>query len=363
MYVVAHNGSAVFGGGELGTVRLLDGLARRGHRTLMLFRDADMAARAATYGIPTSVQRIGGSVMVPDAFAFAARLRRERPDALLLTSFKKVFLAGLGARMARTPRVVQRIVLQSDTPARRATYRQAFRHYVDAIALNADSIRAPFLAGDPRLDAAKVVTIHDGVDAPPRAAPDGAVRNELAIPAGARVIGAIARLATQKRFDRLLRVLSSLPADVYCILAGEGEERETLEGLARSLGVAARVRFTGFRRDVGDVLAAMDVFVVSSDREGMANAMLEALAAGVPVVSTPVSGAMEALEPFADGSAPGTVTGFEDESVLAAVHVLLDDAERRQAMAAAATRRAAERFSFDAMVTRWEELLFPDPKP
>ncbi|HEX6040609.1 glycosyltransferase, partial [Longimicrobium sp.] len=209
MFVLAHNASGILGGGEIGTALLLAGLQRRGHRVLMLCRDREIARRVAEYGIPTGVQRVGGDAMLPDAFRLAARIRREKPDAVLLTTFKKVFLAGLAARLAEAPFVVQRIVLQGDTPARGARYRQALRRFVDVVALNADAMRPAFLVGDPRLDPAKVVTILDGVRAPVRTKEPGAVRAELGIPADAFVIGCVARLARQKRFDRLLRALTA----------------------------------------------------------------------------------------------------------------------------------------------------------
>jgi glycosyltransferase involved in cell wall biosynthesis len=354
MFILAHNSSKAFGGGEIGTVLLLAGLQRRGHRVLMLFRDAENAERAAAYGIPTGVQRIGGDVMLPDAARLAARLRRERPDAVILTTFKKVFLSGLGARMAGAPFVVQRIVLQGDSPARGARYRLALRRWVDAVVLNADAMRAPFLAGDPALDPAKVVTILDGVRAPVRSKEPGAVRRELGIPPDALVVGSVARLAGQKRFDRLLRALASLPHPVHCIIAGDGPASDSIRGVAAELGLAERVHLTGFRRDVGDVLDAFDVFAVSSDREGLANAMLEAMAFGLPVVSTDVSGAREALE---GEPRPGIVTGFSEAELAEAIGGLLADAEARRRMGEAARARAERRFGEARFLDEWERLL------
>ncbi|HEX5727297.1 MAG TPA: glycosyltransferase, partial [Longimicrobiaceae bacterium] len=79
---------------------------------------------------------------------------------------------------------------------------------------------------------------------------------------------------------------------------------------------------------------------------------------GVPVVSTPVSGAHEALAPFADGARPGVVAaGFEPEEVAAALRPVLDSADERAAMGAAALRRVEEAFSFEGMLDRWERLL------
>lgn len=356
MYVVAHNGSSILGGGETGTALLLAGLQERGHRVLMLCRDPEMAGRIGSYGIPTGMQRIGGGAALPDALRFARTLRRHRPDAVILTTFKKVFLAGLGARLGGAPRVVQRIVLEGHTP-RRPLYRLALRRFVDVVTLNAEEMRSAFLADDPRLDPEKVVTLYDGVRAPKRMKAAGAVRRELAIPEGALVVGAVARLARQKRFDRLVAVLSDLPAHVHCLVAGEGPWHDALRRLARERGVEDRLHLPGFRGDVGDVLDALDVFVVCSDREGMANAMLEAMAVGVPVLSTPVSGAPEALEPFPDGSAPGVVTGFAPEELRAALLSLLADPRLRERMGEAGRRRVRERFSYAGFLDRWEALL------
>jgi glycosyltransferase involved in cell wall biosynthesis len=362
MRIVAHNGSRTLGGGETGTARLLHSLQARGHDVVMLCSDVDMAAKVSAFAaIPTAVQHIGGAAMLPDAARFALRLREERADAVLLTSFKKVWLAGLGARMAGVRTVVQRIVLERDTPARGLHYRLAFRHFVDAVTLNANQMRAAFLAADPGLDPGRVHTLYDGPQTPVRLRPHGAVRAELGIPQDAHVIGAVARLVRQKRFDRMVDLLAAMPADVHCLIAGDGEERAVLEARATSLGVRARLHLPGFQTGVGDVLDALDVFVLTSEREGMANAMLEAMAFGLPVVSTRVSGAAEALDAFADGSKPGVICDHELSSLVRALHDVLDDPEGRLAMGRAAQRRVNERFSEDEFVDRYERLLSGEP--
>jgi glycosyltransferase involved in cell wall biosynthesis len=354
-HIVVHNASPILGGGEISMALLLRGLQARGHRVEMLCRDPHIAERVAAYGVPTGVEHIGGDAMLPHALRFAARLRRDRPDALLLSTFKKVLLAGLAARMSGVPRVVLRIVLETDTPRRGPHYRFALRHFVDAIALNAESMRAGFLAGDPALDPGKVRVLVDGVAKPERRESPGAVRRALGLAPATRVIGAIGRLAHQKRYDRFVRALAALPSDVHGVLAGDGETRADLETLADRLGVRPRLHLLGFRTDLGDVLDALDVFVLCSDREGMANSMLEAMAAGVPVISTPVSGAKEAL--IDDGPPAGVLIGFEDAELVAALETLLVDGRRRSALAEAGRERARARYSFDAMVERWETLL------
>lgn len=357
--IVAHNGARIWGGGEIATCRILAALADRGHDIHLFCNDERVAARAASFGYPVGVAELGGDAVLTDALRFARVLRGLAPDALLIGTFRKLFLAGLAGRLARVPRVVTRIGLSTDVP-RNAKYRFVFRNFIDAVALNAEAQRPSFLAALPSCDGSRVVTIHQGVEPPARRLPDGEVRRALGIGEAVAVVGAVARLDVQKRFDRLLRALAALPDGVHCVLAGDGAQRLMLERLARELGVDSRVHFLGWREDVGDVLAALDVFVVCSDREGMANAMLEAMAVGVPVVSTPVSGAAEALGPDPDGVSPGVLVDREGEGLAAALEALLEDPGRRRAMGEAGRRRAAEWFGVERMAERWEAFLRGD---
>lgn len=354
MYVVAHNGSRFVGGAERATVTLLAALQRRGHRVLLFCADDSVAGHARSRGVATERAVLGGDAMLPDALRFAAKLRRHRPDALIIGTFKKMLLAGCAAWLARVPRVVARIGLETDTPRGRK-YHFAIARWVHAVVLKTEDMRRKYL--DAGTDAQKLVLIPGGVSLPPLRLPPGEVRRSLGIAPGARVIGAAARLDVQKRLDRLLRAFASLPPDVHCVLAGDGPDRASLQSLAVELGVAERVHFLGLREDVADVLAALDVYVITSGREGMSNSMMEALAAGLPVVSTAVSGADDALAPLPDGRAPGIVVGFDADEVASGVRRVLDDPVLRREMAAAALERARESFDFETMVGRWEALL------
>jgi glycosyltransferase involved in cell wall biosynthesis len=354
--IVAHNASRILGGGEIGTALLLAGLRERGHGVLMLCRDPAVAERISGYGIPTDVQPLGGDAMLPHVAALALRLRRERPDAVLLTTFRRLFPAALASRWARAPLVVQRVVLEGDDPSRGARYRLALRRWVDLVVLNADAMRAAFLAGDPALEPERVRTIVDGVATPHRARPRADVLAELAIPTGAAVVGSVGRLAGQKRLDRLVRAIAGLPGAPHLLLVGEGDEAERLRALARSLGVERRVHLAGFRSDVGDLLGAMDVFAVTSDREGLANAMLEAMAAGIPVVSTEVGGAREALVGGGDPPA-GVIVSRDGAGLGGALSRLLGEPALRETLGAAGRDRAARRFGADRFLDEWEALL------
>ena len=272
---------------------------------------------------------------------------------LLLGTFRKLWLGALAARIAGVPRVVARIGLETDMP-RNAKYRFVFGHWIDAVVFNADGMRERFLERMPEFPG-ETVTIHTGVR-PPALRGGASFRAMTGIPLDAPLLGSVGRLATQKRYDRLVGVLRSMP-EAHAVVVGEGPERAALEREATSAGVGARLHLPGHQEDVGPVLDAMDVFVLPSDREGMSNAMLEALAAGVPVVSTDVSGAREALAPVDEGTAPGVVVGFEPGDLEAALRALLPERGLLRAMGEAARRAARARFDPERMLDEWERVL------
>jgi glycosyltransferase involved in cell wall biosynthesis len=131
----------------------------------------------------------------------------------------------------------------------------------------------------------------------PDAAARAAVRAELGIDAGAWVVGTVGRLATEKNQALLLRAAAPLLGPgARLLVAGDGPLRPALAELAAALGIAPFVHLLGARHDVPEVLAALDVFVLSSDTEGLPLVIPEAMATGLPVVSTGVGGVPTVLD-------------------------------------------------------------------
>jgi glycosyltransferase involved in cell wall biosynthesis len=160
------------------------------------------------------------------------------------------------------------------------------------------------------------------------------------------LIGTVGRLAEQKGQRTLIAavpaVLERYP-DARFVLVGDGELRGELEQLAGGLPVD----LTGYRRDVPELLASFDVFACPSRFEGLCVAVLEAQAAGVPVVATPVGGMRETVVPHETG----TVVPVDDTAALAAAIVwVLDHRADASALAAEAKRRVSERFSERRMI-------------
>jgi glycosyltransferase involved in cell wall biosynthesis len=165
-------------------------------------------------------------------------------------------------------------------------------------------------------------------------------------PHAGRVVGNVARLVEQKGQETLVAAAPAIlerHPDARFVVVGEGPLRAELERRAEGLPF----EFTGLRDDVADLLTGFDVFAFPSRFEGLCLAVIEAQAAGVPVVATPVGGIRETV---VDGET-GLLVPVDDPPALAAAVIrLIDDAELATRVAAEAHRRVHERFAVDTMV-------------
>jgi len=174
-----------------------------------------------------------------------------------------------------------------------------------------------------------------------------ALREDLGIPSEARVVTLVARLVPVKRVDRFLRVAQQLGDVPNCrfLVVGDGELRDELRALPEAQALGERLVWAGYRRDIPQVLFASDVVVLTSDNEGTPVSLIEAQAAGVPVVSTRVGGASTAVL--------HEETGFladSDEGLAAAVRRVLEDPPLARRLGAQGTVHARETFSIDRLV-------------
>ena len=165
----------------------------------------------------------------------------------------------------------------------------------------------------------------------------------------------VARFAPQKNHALLLKAFAEGPASdprAHLVLVGEGELRAGLEEQSKSLGLTGKVHFLGLRSDIPDVLGSSDAFVLSSDYEGNPLSILEAMAAGLPIVSTAVGGVLTLFENGIQGFLvqPGDLEGLSKS-----MNTLLKFPTVRQSFGNAAALRARENFDVSKMVRAYEE--------
>lgn len=189
-----------------------------------------------------------------------------------------------------------------------------------------------------------VRTIHNGVpDLEPAPAQHGRSRP---------VVGAIGRLEHQKGFDVLIRSMADV-VEASLVVVGDGSERARLEELARQVGVADRVRWTGWREEPRGLLSSLDVLAFPSRFEGFPLAVLEALLGRSAVVATDVGSTSEAI---VDGETGLLVPPEDADALAAAIRRLLADEVLRSRLGENGRRLVLERFTADHMTRKFESL-------
>ncbi len=360
------------GGSAENTLLSALGLAARGYRVTVLTGPGD--DRPST--LLTRVQAAGVRVTVLPALCREARpgrdlaafcglvraLRRDPPAIVHTHASKAGILGRWAARLAGCRRLVHtphgHVFYGYFSPARSAIYlmleRLTARITTRLVALTPRGIEEHVARGVGRRD--QWVAIHSGVPLErfQAAAPDpDGLRREMGCPPGAPLVGSVGRLARIKRYQDLILAMAHLGGpEVVCLLVGDGPEAAALAAAARLAGVSEQVRFLGWREDIPRILAALSVFVLPSANEGMGRVLVEAMAAGVPVVATRVGGIPSVV---ADGECgllvePGDVAGLSG-----AIGKLLAEGALAARMGAAGRRRALA-YGVEAMVEKLDGL-------
>lgn len=291
------------------------------------------------------------------AQAIIAAAASRNIQAVQTFHFKSDWLGVWAARALHCPLISSRRDLGfAQTPMRRLAYRR-INPFVDTFIAPSRAVRDA-VAQREGVPAEKIEVIYNGLDLarfsqlPERAD----ARRWLELPSTGPVIGMVGNLKAIKDHPTLLRAMAVVVAeqpDAHLVLIGEGPEEAALRALTTELGLDNYVTFTGQRQDIPRVLAALDVFVLSTHSEGMSNAIIEAMAAGLPVVASDVGGNAECV---VDGQT-GFIVPHADVNALAARLLdVLHDPRRAAAFGAAGRARAEELFDIEAMVRRTADL-------
>ncbi len=285
-------------------------------------------------------------------------LRRERP-VILHTS---MFHANLSGRVLGWLAGVPIIITWRHSPSIGGALRELLNRWTvrldDRIVATCELVRQIEIERA-RVPSDKVITIYNGIDMEEfSASPLAAVRIQQAlnIPADTLLLGSVGRMHRSKDFGNLLtaivQVRKRIPT-VRLLLVGDGELRGELETQTQSLGLSSVVTFAGLRDDIPDILAALDVFILPSRWEGLPLVVLEAMAAGLPVVATAVGGTPEVVM---DGVTGLLVPPRDPDALAQAITRLLRDPDLRRKMGQAGRERVQQHFSMEKMVQQTQSL-------
>ena len=354
--VLHLNTEAGWRGGEAQTLYLAEGLERRGVRSLLVVPPGcPLERKAKALGIAVSAVPMRGEWDFAAARRIAALARRHGAGVLHYHTAHAVslgLLASLGG--ARRPAVAARRVSFRIRGSVLGRLKYTWR--VDRVIAVSEAIRRLLIRQGIRAE--RVVTIHSGID-PKRFAGGDRERFRASLrgpaagwPRGAWIVGTAAHLAAHKGIDLFLDAAAlasgELPEARFVVL-GRGEQEAALRERAARLGLQDRLLFAGFRDDMPDVMAGLDLFVLASTSgEGSPAVLKEAMAAGVPVAAAGLDGVEEIIE----DARHGLLTPPGDAKALArAVVNLSRDGDLRRRLAGAARSRV-EDFTIDRMVDR-----------
>jgi len=280
-----------------------------------------------------------------------AALRRHRPDLLLSYNWGAIEWAA-----ANIPRLCPQVHVEDGFGPEEAQQQLARRVLMRRVLLGMH--RVPVLVPSQRLHSIavnlwklapqRVHFVPNGVALPPpsqRERPDGA----------ALCIGTVAGLRPEKNLARLIRAFAQVHAQqaARLVIVGEGPQRQSLQALAETLGVAHAVHFTGYLSDPAAALADFDLFALSSDTEQLPMALLEAMAAGLPVVATAVGDIPGLLQ----GVSPGNVSAPDDAAFAATLLRALAQPERWRLWGQAGQERVQNTYSEAQMLAHWRAVF------
>ncbi|CAN5903985.1 glycosyltransferase family 4 protein [soil metagenome] len=349
MKVVISNSRKGWGGGEAIAYMLAQGLRGRGHEVVVFCR-AGSALEEHVRGELPHEPMLSGFDLNPRALWRSWRaLRRHRPNVVIVNTFKDARFTGIAARATGIPVIYRQEV---DQPYKnRPDYRIYFRWVPVRHVVNSEATCRTLLASVDWVEPGRVVLIPNGIDF---ARYSEGAEAELPLPRGALAVGFVGRMEERKGIFDVATAWESVSAEhakAHLVVVGRGES----EAAFRShLAGAPRVHWLGFRQDVPAIIRALDVLLVPSHYEGFGLVVVEAMAAGIPVVATRTSNFPELIT---DGIEGRLVPPHDPPALAGAILELLRDPAQRARMGRAGRERALREFTLERMLDRHEELL------
>nr|WP_269205077.1 glycosyltransferase [Motilibacter aurantiacus] len=337
-------------------------------RAVCLYLTGEIGDRMAARGAQVELLGMEGVAKGTAVLRLARLLRRARPEVVHVHLLSAQLFGILAARLARVPVVVSTehsimadmLEGRPKTPALRATYRALERLATHTVAVSATTRER---LGEWGVDQRRVTVIDNAVDFPALAY-DATLRRQaredLGLPAAARVIGAVGRLDPVKRFEPLLRAVAPLlhaRPEAYLVIAGHGALHDRLVEVADELGVSAQVRLLGPRRDVPRLLNAFDVLASPSRDETFGIAIVEGLANGLPVVYAECPALDDdGLRPEWATHVPGALAPADEEDALRTALAAALDGAGTDGGRHPVPRALEERYGLPAMLAATEGL-------
>jgi glycosyltransferase involved in cell wall biosynthesis len=337
-------------GGQNQVLLTVNGLRAAGHRAMLVAHPSGELRRRSEEGLELVPLAPDHELDLKAGWRLSRLLKRVKPDIIHAHDPHGVAMASVALSMSsttQTPRLV--VARRVDFRLKRNSFSRWKYRQVDLFIASSEAIRQILIRDG--VEADRAVTVHEGIDVGRMAHIEAAnVRAEFFLPHGAPVIGNVAALVPHKGqrhlLDAMPHVIREVP-DARLVVLGEGELRSELEQQVKHLHLEHHVVMPGFRPDVLALIKGFDLFVMSSETEGLGTSLLDAMAAAKACVGTSVGGIPEVID---DGETGLLVPPHDPLALASAIVRLLTDEALRLRMGEAGLARVASRFSVEQMV-------------
>ncbi len=330
-------------------------LVRRGHQVAVACPpDSELAKRAAERGITIEPLPMRGEFDLRAGYKLARLIKRKGYQVAHCHSAHAHSVGIIASKVTRIPALI--VSRRVDFPVGEKGWLNSYKYEApDKFIAVSTGVKEVLIKGG--IAEEKVVVVHSGIDLRrfENIDPLEELYKEFQLKGEEKVVGIVAALAPHKDYPNFLRaariVVDRLP-QVRFLIVGEGKEAGRLRRLTAELGLGDSVIFTGFREDIPRLLSLFDVFVISSYLEGLCTSILDAMAAGVPVVATETGGIPDLVKDEENGI---LVPPRDPKRLAEGVLRLLNDSGLAQGMVKAG-HSTVRRFSAEQMAKKTEEV-------
>ncbi len=350
MFSLHIDTAASWRGGQNQVLLTVLGLAEAGHRAMLVAHPDGELRRRAAEGLELVPLAPGHELDLKAAWKLSRVVQRVQPDVVHAHDPHAVAMASMALSMVTRTKVPALVASRRvDFHLKRNSFSRWKYRQVDLFIASSNAIRDLLVAD--AIDPARIVTVYEGIDADRIGRLDTVnVRAAFFLPHNAPVVGNVAALVAHKGqrhlIDAVPHVLGELP-DTRFVILGEGPLRGDLEHRVKQLHLEKHVVLPGFRDDVLGCIKGFDLFVMSSETEGLGTSLLDAMAAGKACVGTRAGGIPEAV---VDGETGLIVATRDPVSLARAIVRLLKDEPFRHQMGEAGRARVRSTFSVETMV-------------
>lgn len=358
MNILISESTTAMGGQELAVLLHAEGLQKRGHRVRLILEPGSPIHRLAEQkGLsvyPVAMAR----VKYPSAIlSFRRLLLTERPDILHVNSSRDSWIGGIASRLVPSrPGVVR--TRHISTPLNKSvTTRFLYQRLMDSVIVTGDETTRRAMIDRDGLAPDRVDAFPIGIDTtvfyPGKPSRD--FRAELGVPPTTLIVGMVSFLRSYKGHPYVIEAakhILSTRNDVLFVIVGEGPDKDAIQALIDAQGVGDRVKLLGFRDDLLNILHSLDVFVSpSTEGDTIPQAVMQALAVGLPVVSTTVGSIPDVVR---DGVTGFVVSPRESRPLAERISQLLENEYLRRRFGNNAQAIVKKEYSLDAMLGRLE---------